>query len=678
MARFIEELAKQQLWYWLETEKGWEVDGEVNTNNGRIDLAARTPDGKYIGIELKSSVDLNFESTLSEQIQRYMDSKQFDKLYFASPTVEEVKEAVESDTKEPSLPVIREACKSLNKGVANGKYEKQEVLDRINEEVPTHILSFNYAHHDRDVRDYIQRRMEYDTSKESKPITIREGIKQIKSAYIPDEMGVIEVPIPVEEEYMKSPEMALTPGKNNSPKIVVDAESVSRSKTPEFSRDGEPWVRHCTWCKFGGIPEGHIPNVMESEIADRPLDLVSFEEVWDPSKIVAGSDNGKIIGIEAKGKTGVESNRTQKQLHEFIETGALSHLYLAIPKLKQESALDFLLDDSVLESSVGLITVNESGEVEIVRDAPSLDLKFDGYKQVDFDGVGYIEKSYKTGYGEVEIPNSEDVHSPFDLSEWRDPLVDDKGQPVVWEEDPREHVEPIQNGDELDLSPPDKTSEELKQYCDNGNKIRAYLLRGLSAAPYADGKPDKWAPQKGHTRLTLTEFETSDEEYAMCLDFGANSWEAGYVCLFEDQIDKFVRILSYVGNIDEMTIQGQGRVMNLHEFEFDYGENYEYKLDGEEARPEQMLPLNIGAKETDDGIGVQLQLCEDSKCGVDLVMTETQRMDILRTIRVTRYGRSSEIPGIGGYERIGPDGDDTWDDRKIDEEQHREDISIQL
>jgi hypothetical protein len=676
MARFIEELAKQQLWYWLETEKGWEVDGEVNTNNGRIDLAARTPDGKYIGIELKSSVDLDFESTLSEQIQRYMDSKQFDKLYFASPTVEEVKEAVESDNKEPSLPVIREACKSLNKGVANGKYEKQEVLDRINEEVPTHILSFNYAHHDRDVRDYIQRRMEYDTSKESKPITIREGIKQIKSAYIPDEMGVIEVPIPVEEEYMKSPEMALTPGKNNSPKIVVDAESVSRSKTPEFSRDGEPWVRHCTWCKFGGIPEGHIPNVMESEIADRPIDLISFKEVWDPSKIVAGSDNGKIIGIEAKGKTGVESNRTQKQLHEFIETGALSHLYLAIPKLKQESALDLLLDDSVLESSVGLITVNESGVVEIVRDAPSLDLKFDGYKQVDFDGVGYIEKSYKTGYGEVEIPNSEDVHSPFDLSEWRDPLEDDEDQPVVWEDDPRKYVRKIENNDELDLSVPDETREELKQYCNSSDRIRAYLLRGLAAAPYANGKPDDRAPKKGYTRLTLTEFETAEGEYGIDFHFGGGSWEGGYVCFVENQIDDLVRILSSVENLDEAIVQVQGRVIDLSEFEFGYGENYEYKLNGEDARPEQLLPLKITPKETDDGIGVRFQLCEDSKRGVDLVMTETQRMDLLRAIRVARYGRPSEIPGDSGYERIGPDGDDTWDDRQIDEEQHQEDLSV--
>ena len=667
MVLFVEELAKQQLWHWLETEKDWEVDGEVKTTEGRIDLAGRTPSGEYIGIELKASVDLEFRSTLSEQIQRYIDSEEFDKVYYAGPSVEEVKEAIESSSKEPSLPVVREACKSLVQGIADGKYEKQEVLDRIKREVPEQILSFEYAHDDRDIEDYIERRMDYDPTKGSKPVTIEEGIKQIQSALIPDEIGVIEVPLSIQGGYMRSPRMALTPGETHEPEIIVNPEPVDRSDSPEFSRDGEPWVRHCAWREFGGIPEGHIPNVMESETADRPIDILAFDGEWDPVKIVAGEEDGEIIGVEAKGASGVTSDRTQRQLHEFIETGVLSRLYLAVPESKKESAVDLLLDHPVLESSVGLVTVSESGAVEIVREAHDLDLEFDGYKRKG--------ERYKTGYGDIGIPNGEDVDSPFDLSEWRDPLVDGEDQPVVWEDDPREYVRTIDNGDELDLSNPDKPREELKQYC-NGNSIRAYLLRGVSAAPYANGKPSDRAPKKGYTRLTLTEFETDDGEYGIDFHFGGGSWEGGYICLLEEQLDDLVTILSSIENIDGATIRGQGRVIDLNQFEFTHGDNYEYKLSGEEARPEQLLSLKIFSKETDDGLGVRFQLCEDSKRGVDLVMTEIQRIDLLKTIRVARYGRPSEIPGDSGYERIGPDGNDTWDDRQIDEKRHQDDLSV--
>jgi hypothetical protein len=439
--------------------------------------------------------------------------------------------------------------------------------------------------------------------------------------------------------------MALTPGEAHDPEIIVDAESVDRHGTPEFAREGEPWVRHYAWREFGGIPEGHIPNVMESETADRPIDLLSFEDEWDPVKIVAGEKEGEIIGIEAKGASGVTSDRTQRQLHEFIETNVLSRLYLAVPESKQESAVDLIMQHSALESSVGLVTVGESGKTEIVREARDLDPEFDGYKRKG--------ELYKTGYGDIEIPNGEDVASPFDLSEWRDPLEDDEDQPVVWEDDPRKYVRKIENNDELDLSVPDETREELKQYCNSSDRIRAYLLRGLAAAPYANGKPDDRAPKKGYTRLTLTEFETAEGEYGIDFHFGGGSWEGGYVCFVENQIDDLVRILSSVENLDEAIVQVQGRVIDLSEFEFGYGENYEYKLNGEDARPEQLLPLKITPKETDDGIGVRFQLCEDSKRGVDLVMTETQRMDLLRAIRVARYGRPSEIPGDSGYERPG-------------------------
>jgi hypothetical protein len=667
MVLFVEELAKQHLWEWLEAEKGWEVDGEVRTANGRIDLAARTPDGEYIGIELKAAVNLEFGSTLSEQIQRYIDSGQFDEVYFAGPSVEGVEEALSGNENNPSIPVVREACKCLNAGVAAGKYEKQEVLNRISENVSDEILTYQYAHDDRDIRNYIERRMDYDTTKGSSPITIEEGVRQINNAVVPEAIGVIEVPLPIQGGYLRSPRMALTPGETHDPEIIVEPDTVERSGTPEFDRTGEPWIRHCAWREFGGIPEGHIPNVMESETTDRPIDILAYDSEWDPSKIVAGDEKGEVIGIEAKGASGVTSNRTQTQLREFLETGVLSQLYLAVPRSEREPAIGVLENDSVLDTSVGLLTVDEGGMVEIIREAADLELQYDGYKQKG--------DMYKTGYGELTIPNGKDVQSPFDLSEWRDPLFDDEDQPVVWEDNPLDFVRTVNERDELDLSNPNEVREELKQYCVQ-DRVRAYLLRGLSAAPYAKGKPDDRAPKKGYTRLTLTEFETDDGEYGLDLHFGSGSWEGGYVCLVGEQVDDLVTVLASIDNIEEATITGQGRVIDLSEFQFGYGQNYEYKLSGEQARPEQLLPLQVRSVETDDGIGARLQLCEDSKCGVDLVMTEIQRLDFLRTIRIARFGRPSEIPGDSGYERIGPEGDDTWDKRRSIEERHQSDLSV--
>jgi len=59
MVHFVEPLVTEQLWHWLETDRGWRVDSEVDTGNGRIDLACETPDGRYIGIELKAGSGLS-------------------------------------------------------------------------------------------------------------------------------------------------------------------------------------------------------------------------------------------------------------------------------------------------------------------------------------------------------------------------------------------------------------------------------------------------------------------------------------------------------------------------------------------------------------------------------------------------------------------------------------------
>lgn len=134
--------------------------------------------------------------------------------------------------------------------------------------------------------------------------------------------------------------------------------------------------------------------------------------------------------------------------------------------------------------------------------------------------------------------------------------------------------------------------------------------------------------------------------------------------------------LASVENIGEATIIGQGRAIVLSQFESGLGNTRSKKLSGEEARPERLLQLQIQKQETEDGTGVRLQLCDYPTHGVDLIMTETQRLDLLRTIRVAQFGRPSEIPGNSGYQRVDADGNDTWNKSRSIEKRHQPDLSV--
>ena len=52
ITEYGEELLRQRVWHWLETEKEMEVDAEVEIGTGRIDLVAKSSDEVW-GIEVK-------------------------------------------------------------------------------------------------------------------------------------------------------------------------------------------------------------------------------------------------------------------------------------------------------------------------------------------------------------------------------------------------------------------------------------------------------------------------------------------------------------------------------------------------------------------------------------------------------------------------------------------------
>lgn len=665
MALFVEPLVTQHLWYWLKSKDGWTVNGEVDTGKGRIDLACKAPDGRYVGIELKADDGLSYNSELSEQLWRYIDSGRFDAVYFASPSVGRAARRLDSPSDDPLPQVIRNATERLRAGVQTSRYSAQEVLMAMEHRVSEEILSGGIQN-GRPIRNFIRQALEIESESSVEPATLESGIEELSRSVMPPQIGLIEVPLPLESGVLENAKKALSPGGIEEPTIVREAHRLKRTGTPELAAQEEPTIRHAVWKEFGGLPEGSIPNVMETEQVDRPIDLVTFRDEWDPVRICKNPHTGNVIGVEVKGMGSYSPRRIVDQLTGYLEPGVFSRFYLAVPNDLTSRAEDLVSNHPNLSSRVGIIEVSQTGDVTVHRDAPPLDLQHDGYRRGS--------EFRKTGYGEVELKDGREVSSPFDLSEWRDPLKDPEGEPVVWNYDPRKTRHVIQDAGDLDVPEYTDIDGPLKPEGRDARTVRAYLLTGYSADPFSDGKPSLRSPKHGYVRLSVTDFETEQERYGMELHFGRGGWEGAYVCFIGEQVDAFVSVLSSLEKIEGASIPGRGKTIDLETFPFSREENYEHKLTRGKGT-EERVELDVEATEA-DGVGAVLRIGSERKEGVTVTITETQRIDLLRTIRTMRYGRSSEIPGHGGYERVGPDGRDTWDLGTEIEKEHEPDYLV--
>lgn len=204
---------------------------------------------------------------------------------------------------------------------------------------------------------------------------------------------------------------------------------------------------------------------------------------------------------------------------------------------------------------------------------------------------------------------------------------------------------------------PKREREPLKPYVDK-KPARAYLLSGRAAEPY-----DKQSREVnyGFVRLSVTEFTTESDERGIDFHFGKGSWEGGYVCLVADQIDQFVSFISMPEAAGPTSYTAQGKIIDLTTFVDDYGENYEFKLDGRNAENEVMLDMGTEPISSGSKTGFTLQLGEHEKEGVAVEFTHTQRIDLLESVQLLQEGDRGSLPGdFHGYPRIGPDGEDTW------------------
>lgn len=683
MARYIEELARQHLWHWLENQMGYTVDAEVKTDVGRVDLVAREENGDVVGIEVKPKIHFESNSTVSEQIDRYIGTKKFDRFYLASPYTKNLENVFESEMS-VSIPVVREACYSLGSGVEQGRYKRSEVMNNIRENLSDKFLNHEIGGN-RTVEDYIDRKIDFDRDNES--VSIEEGVRQIKSATMSERIGLIHVPLTIDGKEIENPRRDLKPSEIIEPEVVLEAENIeSRDSGVRFNRTGEPWVRHHVWKKVGGIPEGHIPNTKDSDTSDRPVDIIAYENTFDPTQVLRKSSSAEVVAVEAKGKEGVKSERTKRQLKQFIETDTLSRLYLAVPESSKSSAVE-ILQSSQTTKSVGIITVDRKGNTEILDEAGEMEVRFDGYKKQG--------NKHRIGYGEISVSDGEEVEKPFSLRKWRDNPVDNDGNPVSWSLNPVKFAQPVKDTKQYERQ---ETREMLKQYGDQ-EKHRSYLLQGISASPSAQNKEKIQKPKRGYTRLTLSSFETSQGELGLELHFGRGSYEGGYIRLVEEEASLMVsavanalentrnkesniallgKIAKLAGQQDDgenIRLKFQGRAIDLNSFK---SGSKEHKLSGSSPKSESLLNLTISTFERDNDTGVRLNLCDEEKRGVNLVMTEVQAVDLLKCIRIARYGRNNQIPNEGSYKRIGPSGSDTWDKGTGIEKVHRRDFEIEL
>ncbi|MDL0139109.1 hypothetical protein PNP85_06280, partial [Halobacterium salinarum] len=591
MAEFIEPLLKERVWHWLESNRGMEVDGEIRIDNGRIDLVGKSSDDHVIGIELKQN-GLSVQGQEFEQMQRYIDSGELDELYFASNRVEGMQSAL-MDGSGVSRTTLATACRRLRAGVDEDLYTLEDIQNRITSKLPAEFLETRITGSGgvSNVEQYINQKVSGSEEDQLSSIDLDEGVAMLGRSSCPTEIGVIHVPLnldsSIESSNLRDLDQTLDPEKVYEPQVLREANQLTRTSQPGFNRAGEPWVRHCVWREFGGLPEGYIPNVMDSDQPYRPIDLIAFRGSYDPTDAVATPESNEILGIEAKGKTSFGDSRVEQQLSEFLETATLSRLYLAVPASVSDRAMERLSNNDEL-SQVGLLTVAQDGTVETIQEAKKRRPEYDGYLN------RYSKK--KTGFGSVEIPDGKDVRSPFlteeaadrvanknaedyasDLLTDNSDLADDSGW--ITTDPPTEKRSPISDYDSV--------NEARYGFSDT---IRSYLLRGRSADPYGAHGEDP-IPKEGYVRLRIEELE-DDEQTPLKFHFGRGSGEGGYIWFDSTQIDTLFSVLVSIDTVSGGTIHGQGKVIDLQEFPFEHGENKSHKLTGDHGQ-EEILSLSI-------------------------------------------------------------------------------------
>jgi hypothetical protein len=316
----------ERLWEWFE-DHGYQVSAEVTIGNGRIDLVAHdTETSEYIGVEIKDQSREGEQSTVPSAF---------------TGVGEETLQTREDFDWESYWQQLH-------------RYQTSGYLDRL----------YFASQRPNSIFEVLT-----DAPVSQAALDRAEVVKETyqNSTTTVEDVGAIQLP---------------GPDGGGSIEIVRDAGKLSREMTPAMSRTDERWVQHHIWKYLDGIREGVLPN--RSNMAFRRIDVAAFTGPQDPTEVYKRQPECDIIAVEAKGQGVVRGDTTEieQQLTDYLESGALTRLYLAVPAedktdglrmlQKRESAGHSTLDD------VGLYTVDKSGRAEEIMEAERVTLRYDG------------------------------------------------------------------------------------------------------------------------------------------------------------------------------------------------------------------------------------------------------------------------------------------------------------
>lgn len=381
MPHVVEASMHHLLWQWLSSSLGYDVAGEVNIGNGKIDLLAESPEGLYVGYEVKDQNKLMEDpsnvNSLIHQLNKYAQSGYLDRLYFCSQEPLSMSNSLHPDNWRVDISSLNEEFTLSN--------------------IPQHL----------------------DNDHVISP---------------PDGLGFVKVPWENRDEELIGIEQR------------ASALSTQRTKTPELPRQNEGWVKHHAWQEIrndewdqcGGIFEGVLPD--SNGRNTRRIDIVGFYGSPIPGDILRNQKKEKfdMIGVEAKGaELGSSSvHDVRKQVLAYIQSKTLTQVYLSVPAGDENLALEVLdesnqtsltdhfefsagpdVESTSVLGNVGIMAVDEEGDVEYVRMADELDMQYDGFINAEFGP----DTPVMAGWGlSVGKPTSEQLESVYNQLGERD------------------------------------------------------------------------------------------------------------------------------------------------------------------------------------------------------------------------------------------------------------------
>ncbi len=196
---------------------------------------------------------------------------------------------------------------------------------------------------------------------------------------------------------------------NENPFFYFRADRIRRTRTPKLDFNNESWVKHRIFMNYNNekqevVPEAEIPPPTKSE---HPLkiDFGILPVGRNSTDVMRDQESLKIIGIEVKNRF---DGGVIKKLQKYIESEALTEVYLAISSRLAEKALSKLREADI---GIGLIAVDGSN-VKTIKKANRKNILYDAMELRRYDDRGRYKKVKRTITGEeIESNKAQNIYT---------------------------------------------------------------------------------------------------------------------------------------------------------------------------------------------------------------------------------------------------------------------------